>query len=231
MQGTNELALDRIKKGTSPLKIALEGLSSSKPKALPGTLRAHYGFGLLIVRRLVEDNRGRLTLVSQRESITIERFQQKSTVLKRPWSGTFIGLVLDLDNPLPLEDVYAEVEKMVIPEPSSAKTSAKDEPNLPIQEEARVDLKNYGTQLLTREAGTTIRADVASLLASGKRIVVGLGGVDDITPSCADEAFGKLGEVIGFSDLRNRIKFEGGSPMAHRLIEFVLKTRQSRRSS
>ena len=83
---------------------------------------------------------------------------------------------------------------------------------------------------MTREAGTTIRADVASLLATGRRVVVGLGGIEDITPSCADEAFGKLAEVIGFADLNSRVKFEGGQLIAHRLIEFVLKTRQSRRA-
>jgi hypothetical protein len=180
---------------------------------------------------LIEDNRGRLTLISESNSITIERYQQKSKPLSRLWKGTFIGLVLDLGNPLPLEDVYAEVEKMVIPESVATKKPVDGSKKEPAhEEEIRVDLKNYGTQLLTREAGTTIRADVASMLAAGKKVVVGLGGLDDITPSCADEAFGKLGEIIGFDELRARIRFEGGQSMAHRLIEFVLKTRQSRRS-
>ena len=54
---------------------------------------------------------------------------------------------------------------MVIPESVAAKKpedALKKESAQ--QEEIRIDLKNYGTQLLTREAGTTIRADVASVV-------------------------------------------------------------------
>ncbi|MGH2359188.1 MAG: ATP-binding protein, partial [bacterium] len=181
-QGTNTEAMARISAGTSSLQIALDGFSSSKPKPRPGTFRSHYGFGLYITRRLVEDNRGRLTLISGRESRTVERYDQKKRTLQRPWKGTFVGIVLDMVNPLPLSEVYGEIDKLVVGEPAQDERLLK--PPVPAEvAETRVNLSNYGSQLLTREAGTSIRADIASLLAAGKVVRVGLDGLEDITPS------------------------------------------------
>jgi hypothetical protein len=89
-----------------------------------------------------------------------------------------------------------------------------------------VRLSNYGTQLLTRELGTAIRADIAGQLAAGKTVKVRLDGIEDITPSCVDEAFGKLSEVIGAELFSSKVSFEGGQPVVKTLIQFVLRTRQ-----
>lgn len=227
-RGTNDIALNRIGKGESALAIALEGLSSSKPQPAPGIFRTYYGFGLFIVRRLVEENHGRLTLLSGPEAITVDRYGSKSRKLMHPWQGTFVGIVLDLTYPLPLENVYAEAERMVIPE----KYLAPHPPGAPAQSPARepqevtLDLRNYGTQLLTRELGTAIRADLATYLAAGRVVRVRLDGIDDITPSCVDDAFGKLSGMIGREMFSSRVHFEGGQPVVKTLIQFVLKTRQ-----
>lgn len=228
-QGTNTAAIDKISGGESALAIALEGLSSSKPQPAPGIFRTYYGFGLFVARRLVEENHGRLTLVSGPESITVERYVRKPRRLLHPWQGTFVGVVLDLDYPLPLEHVYAEAENMLIPaslvaaRPSDRPVSSA--PALPA-EDVTLALSNYGTQLLTRELGTAIRADLASYLAAGRTVKVRLDGIEDITPSCVDEAFGKLSGTIGTEAFIARVHFEGGQPVVNTLIQFVLKTRQ-----
>jgi hypothetical protein len=224
-RGTNTAAQKRIAKGETALAIALEGLSSSKPEPLPGAFRTYYGFGLFIVRRLVEENHGRLTFLSGHEEITVERFRHTNRKITHPWQGTFMGIVLDLNYPLPLENVYAEHEKLLIPEGYVAPPAPSAKPS-PQPSEVVLALRNYGTQLLTRELGTAIRADLASHLAAGRTVRVGLEGIDDITPSCVDDAFGKLSGILGAEAFAARVRFEGGQPVVNTLIQFVLKTRQ-----
>jgi len=259
-RGTNRSALDRITRGESAAMIAIEGLSSSKPEPGPGIFRTYFGFGLFITRRLIEENRGRLTILSGYDEVTIERYTKTKKRLKHPWNGTFIGLVLDLANPLPLEHVYAEASSMLGPaEPAvisttvasqaskSAEVRANEQatptelavagpsdairesaPASPVEgpNEHSLQLSHYGTQLLTRELGTAIRADLASQLAAGRKVGVRLEGIEDITPSCVDEAFGKLSEIIGTEVFSTKVRFEGGQPIVNTLIQFVLKTRQ-----
>ena len=227
--GTNEGALQRINDGQSAVSIALEGLSSSKPEQGRGIVRTHFGFGLFITRRLVQENHGRLTLMSGSEAVNVERYNQTRRQLSRPWRGTFVGIVLDLDYPLPLEHVYAEAEGMIIP---SEAAKVATQPAVSMESQAAVPevftltLSNYGTQLLTRDLGTAIRADVAGQLAAGRLVKVQLDGIEDITPSCVDEAFGKLSEVMGTEAFTERVSFEGTHPVVKTLIQFVLKTRQ-----
>lgn len=227
-RGTNRSAIARIAKGESAINIALEGLSSSKPEPGPGTAITYFGFGLFITRRLVEVNRGRLTLLSGSEAVTVEKFSQRPRRLARPWRGTFAGVVLDLNNPLPLEQVYDEANKMVLGfEEAAPRRPAPAMPRAAVQpEQLTLRLSNYGTQLLTRELGTAIRADIAGQLAAGRTIKVRLDGIEDITPSCVDEAFGKLSEVIGAEAFGSKVSFEGGQPVVKTLIQFVLRTRQ-----
>lgn len=241
-QGTNRSALQRIDNGESAVAIAMEGMSSSKPEPGPGVYRTYFGFGLFITRRLCEENRGRLTLLSGNSAVTVDRYRQVPRRLARPWRGTFVGLVLDLANPLPLDRVYAEAEALVGPAPAATTVSIVSPPPRSVAETAKKELQqapppqgeprehalrlsNYGTQLLTRELGTAIRADLASYLAAGYCAKIHLDGVEDITPSCVDEAFGKLSEVLGADTFAARVVFEGGQPIARTLIQFVLKTR------
>lgn len=259
-RGTNRAAIDRIVKGESAATIAIEGLSSSKPEPGPGIFRTYFGFGLFITRRLIEENWGRLTILSGYDEVTIERYTKTKHRLKHPWQGTFIGLVLDLTRPLPLEHVYAEAHSMIGPAepivistapvspvaesklvkvrdeaaetgtvvPTAADTTQENLPETPatVPIEHSLQLSHYGTQLLTRELGTAIRADLASQLAAGRHVGVRLEGIQDITPSCVDEAFGKLSEIIGSEAFSSKVRFEGGQPIVNTLIQFVLKTRQ-----
>ncbi len=242
IRGTNLGAKERIARGAGAIEIAVDGLNSSKPVAPSGTLRSYYGFGLLITRRLVEENRGILTVISDREVLSIEPYRRDQPRLHVPWAGTFVGLVLDLGNPLPLEEIYEEATKKMVPETRVKTAATTDSTTWPLpttqpinvatslhepvdRQEKRVELRHYGSELLTRDAGTAIRADLASYLAAGMHLTVLLDGISDITPSVADEAFGKLAEIVGFQEFEDSIKLEGGAPVVRRLIEFVLKTR------
>ena len=256
LSGSNEDVKIRIKKGGSPLEIALQGLNSSKRQANPDTLRSHYGFGLLVVRRLIEENRGQMQIVSGPDSLRVDRFGGTITDLDKPFTGTFVGIVLDLDNPLPLAEIYEETENRYVPngvradavEPSATAMPGEDKghqidsrsgrnsgpegaPDVPVVATSetpikRIELRHYGTELLTRDAGTAIRADIASWLAGGANVVVSLDDVTDITPSLADEAFAKLAETMGFAIFESRVRIEGGTQLAQRLVRFVLTTRR-----
>ena len=81
---------------------------------------------------------------------------------------------------------------------------------------------------MTREVGITIRADIATILSSGTKVKVILDGIDDLTPSVADECFGKLAESMGEERFRQYIVLAGGQPLVQRLIGFVIKNRLSK---
>ena len=251
----------------------MDGLNSSKPIQTEKSLRSYYGFGLLITRRLIEENRGQMYLVSGGEGLHIDRYHRQHYPLNGKYHGTFVALVLDLANPLPLEEIYdeemGEYTGLQPESASSARKAAKKlgaptnkgnhgSPAAPLpateqsgvtekaaaqpQAEAtasegevrtsdgakRIELRHYGTELLTRDAGTAIRADIAGYLAAGYVVQVSLDEVTDMTPSVADEAFGKLAELLGYEAFERRVQISGGTQIANRLVSFVLKTRKVR---
>jgi hypothetical protein len=240
-KGTNEAVKARIKKGASPIDLALDGLNSSKPVPVKGSYLSYYGFGLFIVRRLVEENRGQLTIVSNDEAVSLDRYERKHFKLERPFPGAYVGMVLDLDNPLPLEEIYEQAQNAyttpLTPSPmaptlmpATASTGAPVEPPHPAPPSpadggGRLEIKHFGTELLTREVGLAIRAEIATRLLGFERVTVNLDGISDITPSVADEAFAKLAERLGGENFRKVVVFEGGTSLTRRLIEFVIKTR------
>ena len=255
LQGTNDTVIERIRKGANPLEIAVEGLNSSKPRARQGSWESYYGFGLLITRRLVEENRGLMVILSGDQELVINHYGMETNTVSQAYPGTFVGIVLDLDNPLPLDEIYQEASNKLmpaLPQATSADTTKSSqtkesdlatisdeqstnafENNRPEVNEkdisqSKLELRHYGTELLTREVGVVIRADLATKLISSNCVDVSFEGISDITPSVVDEALGKLALEIGFDEFSERVAIKNGSPLIHRLIEFVLKTRQSR---
>ena len=205
-----------------------------------------------------------MLVVSGTDSLHVDRYRGGTiTQLVKPFFGTFIGIVLDLDNPLPLAEIYEEAETQYAGyDNSSDATISRDKAisdrdsgrdvganredineldvdhsekvqtldyASPVDSRStvkRIELRHYGTELLTRDAGTAIRADIASWLAAGTNVVVSLDDVTDITPSLADEAFAKLAETMGFTSFESRVQIEGGTQLAQRLVRFVVKTRR-----
>jgi STAS-like domain of unknown function (DUF4325) len=111
------------------------------------------------------------------------------------------------------------------PKPTSISATSNNE----VTGISRMDLRHFGTELLTREMGLAIRADIATRLLRYERIEVNLEGVSDLTPSVADEAFGKLAEALGYDVFAEAVIFIGGTTLINRLIGFVIKTRISSR--
>ena len=242
MEGTNEDVKERIRNGASAVQVAVDGLNSSKPKECSPGGRSHFGYGLFTVKRLIELNRGRMTVISGDEFLTLNRYQQNVGCLTRPWHGTIIALVIDLANPLPLEDVYEEEVARLVPGPAqqlqapmpmpvASKTSSASDAVVRAQsrsepiEKQTLTVKDFSTKLLARETGLAIRAELATLLVDGAVVEVDLDGVDDITPSVADECFGKLAARMGDHKYRTRVILRGGVPLLHRLIDFVVANR------
>ena len=235
--GTNQEVIERIKKGANPIDIAIDGLQSSKPTRAPGSAISYYGFGLYITRRLIEENRGMLTIISGTDALQIDHFQRRQITLKKAFPGTYIGIVLDLDNPMPLEDIYEQATEMYVgPGVKHVAGNQDKTPKIPPQGAKIVadsdvagttiiELRHFGTELLTREMGLAVRADLATRLLRFEKVIVDLDGVADLTPSVADEAFGKLAEGLGHDVFSVAVEFKGGSNLINRLIDFVIKTR------
>ena len=240
-EGTNDEVKSRIEGGASALEIALNGLNSSKPKEVGPGGRSHFGYGLYTVKRLVELNRSRMTLISGDEYVTVDRCRQRLDRLNGRWDGTIVSLIVDLGNPLPLEQVYDEEVEQIVPakrrkglgpksglsRPADAEIPKTPTPTPTPQpgELRRLVASDVSAQLLSRESGLMVRAELATLLADGSTVEVDLDGIEDITPSVADECFGKLAVRLGEEKFRTRVKIRGGSAILHRLVDFVVRTR------
>ena len=159
--------------------------------------------------------------------MTIDRYQKRRTQILGEWKGTFVGLLIDLDSPLPLAQIYAEALESVIPDDSTTVEAAvnKEIPKVVTSEPIEFVLAQVGTQLLSREQGIGIRADIATILARGVKVKVILDDIEDITPSVADECFGKLAESMGREDFKSKVILAGGSQLMRRLVELVVENR------
>jgi hypothetical protein len=183
-----------------------------------------------------------MTLISGGEYVTLHRFDQKVGKLEHPWQGTIVSLVIELVNPLPLERVYEEeVERLVPHTPNRGGASTPADIRVSIGPRGmesppsvgeglaaathRLVLRTIGTSLLSRETGLVARAELATLLSDGNGVEVDLDGVEDMTPSVADECFGKLAARLGEARYRARVSLRGGPPLLHRLIDFVVANR------
>lgn len=235
--GTNVEARKRIEAGYSAIDLAIDGLFSSKRDAPPGRYESHFGYGLFIVRRLIEENWGRLTVISGKEGLNIERHRRDQVHLTNAWGGTFVGLLIDVTRPLPLEAVYEQAIEETIgtrPAPGAViqeRTNTVDStPSDPDEGESSTIevLQHYGSQLLTRETGIALRADIATALAGGGIVAVQLQGVEDVTPSVADECFGKLAASLGRDEFDRRVRLTGASALMLRLIQLVVVNRVHR---
>ena len=81
---------------------------------------------------------------------------------------------------------------------------------------------------LTRRQGEEVRKRLVELdrdLPPGERLVIDLTGVEVMTPSFADECFGKLAELIGGLNFRKRVKLTGADPILRALLNSVLAER------
>jgi len=244
LSGTNEEVKARIARGASPIEIAIDGLNSSKPIATPSSVVSYFGFGLYITRRLVEENRGQLFILSHSDGMMLNNRARTNIDVQVEFPGTLVVIILDLDNPLPLEAIYEEAVEGYTGIPTKQintpdnQIAGKVHQNIPlpkkqeanetkhdVKEAAVIELRHFGTELLTREAGLAIRAELATQALVRGSVIVDLDGISDITPSVADEAFGKLAEKMGLETFERTITFRGGTTLASRLIEFVMKTR------
>ena len=89
-------------------------------------------------------------------------------------------------------------------------------------------LKDSPGGFLTRRQGEEVRARLMELdrdLPQGERLVIDFAGVEVMTPSFADECFGKLAESIGGLNFRKRVKLTGAEPIVRALLNSVLAER------
>lgn len=108
INGTNEEVKDRIAAGESPCELACAPLVTSKPHL------GHSGYGLYVVSELTVRNNGTFRVMSDSEIYTRfrvgwDRKHELRNARGRGWEGTWISILLDLENSLPLLDVYASL--------------------------------------------------------------------------------------------------------------------------
>jgi hypothetical protein len=80
----------------------------------------------------------------------------------------------------------------------------------------------------TRDFGIEIRTMVHEALKDGPLVIVDLAGVEDMTPSFADECFGKLSEAAGEDITRSKVQIMNGDTFAS-LIAGVVRVRLQHR--
>jgi hypothetical protein len=82
----------------------------------------------------------------------------------------------------------------------------------------------------SRDFGIEIKAVIKDALEEGKRVTVDLMGIEDMTPSFADECFGKLSEDIGEDITERGVRVINGDQFKP-LINAVIRIRLQRASA
>jgi anti-sigma regulatory factor (Ser/Thr protein kinase) len=105
-QGANQEAKKMLKEGINPLELACRALVTSKPD------RQHAGYGLYITSEVVICNGGTFCITSNDQTLT--RYIKKARRHSDPqnhtnWLGTWIGMIINLNRPIPLKDIYAHL--------------------------------------------------------------------------------------------------------------------------
>jgi hypothetical protein len=123
----------------------------------------------------------------------VRRAQRSGLVCKQPvlvrfWSPygshflprSLLGAVVAIGR----NKTPAPISKATV-NPSSGSKAKKDDRQIGWSQVGRTTLhiKDYSPQLLARETGLAIRAEIATLLADGSTVEVDMEGIEDITPS------------------------------------------------
>lgn len=98
-----------IRSGANPCELATRfGVTSKEGQG-------HQGYGLWITRRLAEKNFGSFYLMSGKHLFGVVRGRRpKIARLSVPWSGTFVGMRLNLHRPIDIQAVYGELPGLEI---------------------------------------------------------------------------------------------------------------------
>jgi len=97
----------------------LQAIRMAVEKRVTSKTELHSGYGLFVVRRLVEENCGTMLVMSGRTTLKFwghrdwrERIgPQDRAEPNRAWKGTEVSLMFQLDRPLPLLQVYGELSR------------------------------------------------------------------------------------------------------------------------
>jgi hypothetical protein len=88
-----------------------------------------------------------------------------------------------------------------------------------------VQLESYGLNLLTRDQGARVRADLQSLMdqqGPDSVIEIVLDGIQAISPSFVDEALGRLLLNNGEQRFRQHVRVKSEKEVTRRLVNRVL---------
>jgi hypothetical protein len=91
-----------------------------------------------------------------------------------------------------------------------------------------IRLKDCPTDFLTRRQGEKLRAQFVRMrdeVGSGEVLTIDFDGVEVMTPSFADECFGKFAERIGLRDFRQSVSLVGANETIRTLVNSILAKR------
>lgn len=95
----------------------------------------------------------------------------------------------------------------------------------------RLELREIGRTLLTRNQGEKVRAKLMSLLRDFAGVEVVLDGVEAYTPSFVDELLGKAFKDLGRRGFRQRIRLIAATGDVRHLVNLVLSNRAAQASA
>jgi anti-anti-sigma regulatory factor len=84
--------------------------------------------------------------------------------------------------------------------------------------------EQHGTVLAGRGLATAIREEVEHLIADGTEVILDFEGVEAVSPSFADEVFGKLVAAVG----EEAITFTGMTPQLKKVATMAKSGREPR---
>lgn len=92
-----------------------------------------------------------------------------------------------------------------------------------------VTLREWGVSLGTRERGALVRQAVERALAGQPEapVTIDLGGVERISPSFADECFGKLALDLGSDQTSRRLRFANADRNIAEMVLYAIRNRLS----
>lgn len=94
---------------TNPCQIACENGISSKLNIV-GTLGTkHSGYGLFYTKRFIEENKGKLYLLSEDKCYEVDSNEEKSYTLNYRWKGTAIRLIINKSVPIDCTNFYQQI--------------------------------------------------------------------------------------------------------------------------
>lgn len=184
------------------------------------------GNGMFGLKRIIENNQGRLTLTSNSASLFIEGNQTqtftKIPTISRERGCTIVDFQIDYNSEISLGDALKFNGKSY--EPVNIKIEQLENSSGEIHFKLVDQASGFGT----RQAGERIRHKILNIHRQCDQIIIiDFAGIDLISSSFADELLGKLVIEFGFFGFNNLIKLKNMNSLIQNIVQRSVSQRMA----